>query len=313
MDLIATLQKKIEILDDGEYIPGLKAVLLHIETAFRHLSRGQDTDDDTAFTDAIYRTNQAFEGSIKEAYRVLAGQDPAKKRPFDIENYLEKNHTFRSRVLNQLTTYRTEWRNPSAHDYKLDFDESESFLAIVSVSAFACLLLDQIAERLAFNKAKSEANSNKLEVTAQPVQGTSQDLLLEVGTLLAQYCAVHLPTSNSSGKMNEVQFIGSLHGFLEYIAPELTILTEALIEPKRRLRADILISRGEEKVVVELKRHGRSLQNAIVQVETYLSASGITNGILLFFPDTQSEMKRVVVDASNGAGKILVLGPELPV
>ena len=96
MDLVDTLRKKIDVLEDGEYVPGLKAVLLHIETAFRHLSRGQETDDDTAFTDAIYRTNQAFEGSVKEAYRVLAGHDPAKKRPFDIENYLEQNNIFRS-------------------------------------------------------------------------------------------------------------------------------------------------------------------------------------------------------------------------
>jgi hypothetical protein len=65
MDFVDTLRKKIEVLEDGEYVPGLKAVLLHIETAFRHLSRGQDADDETAFTDAIYRTNQAFEGSVK--------------------------------------------------------------------------------------------------------------------------------------------------------------------------------------------------------------------------------------------------------
>jgi hypothetical protein len=98
MDLVDTLKKKIEVLDDGDYILGLRAVLRHIETAFRHLSRGQEIDDETAFTDAIYRTNQAFEGSIKEAYRVLAGQDPQKKRPFDIENYLEQTGIFRSRV-----------------------------------------------------------------------------------------------------------------------------------------------------------------------------------------------------------------------
>jgi hypothetical protein len=122
MDLLDTLRSKINVLDDGSYISGLKSVLLHIETEFRHLSRGQSTEDETAFTDAIYRTNQAFEGSIKEAYRVLAAQDPARKRPFDIESYPEKNNTFRSRVLNQLTNYRTKWRNPSAHDYKLDFD-----------------------------------------------------------------------------------------------------------------------------------------------------------------------------------------------
>lgn len=105
MDLVDTLRKKIIVLEEGEYIAGLKAVLLHIENAFRHLSRGQESEDDTAFTDAIYRTNQAFEGSVKEAYRVLANQDPAKKRPYEIENYLEQNNIFRSRVLSQLTTY----------------------------------------------------------------------------------------------------------------------------------------------------------------------------------------------------------------
>src|SRR5689334_21146934 len=122
MDLVDTLRTKIDGLDKGEYSSGLRAVLAHIETAFRHLSRGLNSDDDAAFTDAIYRTNQAFEGSVKEAYRVLAKQEPERKTPFEIEGYLETTDVFRSRVLEQLTTYRTRWRNPSAHDYKLDFD-----------------------------------------------------------------------------------------------------------------------------------------------------------------------------------------------
>ena len=311
MDLIATLRKKIEVLDDGEYVPGLKAVLLHIETAFRHLSRGQDTDDDTAFTDAIYRTNQAFEGSIKEAYRVLAGQDPAKKRPFDIENYLEQNNTFRSRVLNQLTTYRTEWRNPSAHDYKLDFDESESFLAIVSVSAFACLLLDQIAERLAFNKSHAEADANKPALDAHPATANAADLLSRVTDLLTQFCAAHLPTSSSSGKQTEVQIIGALHGFLASVAPELTVQTEAILDPERRFRADLLITRAEDKVVVELKRQmiRKNYQNALVQVETYLLVSGIKSGVLLFLPNVPSEMEKAVVNVSGAGGRLVVLSP----
>lgn len=78
MDLVEALRSKIFALQEGDYSPGLKAVILHIETAFGHLSRGQTKDKETAFTDAIYRTNQAFEGSIKEAYRVLTGKDPSK-------------------------------------------------------------------------------------------------------------------------------------------------------------------------------------------------------------------------------------------
>lgn len=125
MDLIATLRTKIETLPQGEYMHGLHSVLMHIETSFKHLDRGQSQDDEQAFTDAVYRTNQAFEGSIKEAYRVLAGKDPEKITPFEIENYLDKSSVFKPRVLAQFTTYRTKWRNPSTHDYTLSFDESE--------------------------------------------------------------------------------------------------------------------------------------------------------------------------------------------
>ncbi len=130
MDLISILQSRVTSLPDGPYSVGLKAVLQHVEVAAKHLARGQSTDDETAFTDAIYRTNQAFEGSLKEAYRVLASKDPTGVRPFDIENYFQQQSILRPRVLAQFTTYRTEWRNPSAHDYRLEFDEDEALLAI---------------------------------------------------------------------------------------------------------------------------------------------------------------------------------------
>ena len=53
MDLIATLRSKINLLEEGEYTPGLKATILHIETAFGHLSRGQSKNEETAFTELI--------------------------------------------------------------------------------------------------------------------------------------------------------------------------------------------------------------------------------------------------------------------
>ena len=159
MDLIAILRDKIDRIASGDHTSGLKAVLVHIATATRHLRRGQETSDETAFTDAIYRTNQAFEGSLKEAYRVLAGKKPEKKTPYQIEEYLTKETVFRDRVLSQLTNYCTEWRNLSTHDHKLDFDSSEAFLAIVSVCAFANLLLDQVAEKLAHDQSKAAADA----------------------------------------------------------------------------------------------------------------------------------------------------------
>lgn len=311
MDLVDTLRRKIDLLEEGDYVPGLKAVLLHIETAFRHLSRGQDFDDDTAFTDAIYRANQAFEGSIKEAYRVLATQDPAKKRPFDIENYLEQNNTFRSRVLSQLTTYRTEWRNPSTHDYKLDFDESEAFLAIVSVSAFACLLLEQIAERLSFNKSQSEAEAQKSRLAANLAETQNADLLVRTTELLAQFCLRQFPQRASPAKQSEAQVIGALHGFLSSAAPELKVQTEARLDAAKSYRADLLLTRGDEKIVVEIKRRMMNvgLENAVAQVETYLVIGGVHNGVLLFLPEQPSEMTRQERRVAGGEAKLVVMTP----
>jgi len=312
MDLVETLRKKILVLEDGDYIPGLKAVLLHIETAFRHLSRGQDYDDDTAFTDAIYRTNQAFEGSVKEAYRVLAGQDPGKKRPYDIESYLEQSNTFRSRVLSQLTTYRTQWRNPSAHDYKLDFDESEAFLAIVSVSAFACLLLDQIAESLAFKKSQAEAEAQKTQLAASLAQTLNAELLARVTDLLMQFCATHIPpVPTPVAKQTESQLIGALHGFLASTAPELNVETDARMDPAEHLRADLLVVRGDERLVIEVKRrrNPQTYEGGIAQLEHYFSVGGVKSGILLFPPDSASEMEKLYTAVGGTNGRVVILSP----
>lgn len=307
MDLVDALRKKIDVLNEGEYITGLKAVLLHIETAFRHLSRGQETGDETAFTDAIYRTNQAFEGSIKEAYRALAGQDPSKKRPYDIEGYLEQNNVFRPRVLSQLTTYRTEWRNPSAHDYKLDFDESEAFLAIVSVSAFSCLLLDQIAERVAFERSKAEASS---QVEAKPAVAQAA-LIDQLSQLISQFCSTSL-ASTSSGRTSESQVVGALHGFLAATAPDMEVLIDSGLGKETNYRADVIVKRGEEKVLLELKRSNSFsvFNNALVQVENYMLVSGIKCAILLFWPESPSEMEHAFMALGSADSQFAVMAPQ---
>jgi hypothetical protein len=311
MDLVDTLRRKIAALEEGDYLPGLKAVLLHIETAFRHLSRGQQSSDDTAFTDSIYRTNQAFEGSIKEAYRVLAGKDPSKMTPYEIEAYLEKNNVFRSRVLGQLTTYRTEWRNPSTHDYKLDFDESEAFLAIVSVSAFASLLLDQITERLAFNRAQASADAQKAKLELKLEHSKGADLQTRASELLIQFCSTPLPYHSENVAPNESQVLGALQGFLASIAPELTVLPEAKVGGGAKYRVDLLISRGDEKLIVEVKTNRyRGASDALIrQLATYMNFSGISKGIGIVVPDAPQRMETTEHHLGWVGEKILILRP----
>ncbi len=159
MDLVALLDDAVAKIPSGDHSQGLNAIVRHVNNAIRHLERDQNLDPDSC-TDAIYRTNQAYEGSLKEAYRVLAGKDPSGLSPFQIEGYLESNNTVRPRVLTQLTRYRKDYRNPSAHDYKLDFDNDEALLAIVSVCGFAILLLNQIRSKLESTAAQARVATN---------------------------------------------------------------------------------------------------------------------------------------------------------
>ncbi|CAN7547970.1 hypothetical protein LJR066_003770 [Acidovorax sp. LjRoot66] len=312
MDLVATLQKKIKILEPGSYLPGLEAVLMHIETAFRHLSRGQYYSDDTAFTDVIYRTNQAFEGSVKEAYRVLAGKDPSKKSPFEIETYLENNNVFRKRVLGQLTLYRTEWRNPSTHDYKLDFDEDEAFLAIVSVTAFSCLLLDQILERLSFVKAQDAAEEQKVALLKQLENSRSSDLQTRVARLLEQFCSASLPYHRPNSTPTENQVVGALQGFFSSVAPELTLLADSPLNDGNKLRVDLVISSESQKVIVEVKtsRFKGASDQLIQQMSHYLNFSSTKHGIVVVVPDKPQAMNITNHDIGWVGEKIIIIRPE---
>lgn len=304
MDLVATLRSKIGRLREGNHATGLQSVLSHIEAAFRHLTRGQTNNDESAFTDVIYRCNQAFEGSIKEAYRVLAGKDPQRKSPFQIETYLLENNVFRDRVMAQFTNYRTEWRNPSTHDYNLDFDESESFLAIVSVSAFACVLIDQIAGRLAHDEAATEADEKHVELKKGiDVENTS---LIELATeIFREFSRQH---HSDSSIQTEIQLMGALTGFISALVPTLDVTLDYKLSPDSHERGDILLRHDENKVLVELKRTNslRQLNGGISQLHSYMSLTGIKEAILFMYPPGGGELTVEEHPSPNG-GRIVVL------
>jgi hypothetical protein len=278
MNLVTILRQRIEGLPTGDYSLGLKAVLQHVEVGIKHHERGQLSLDETAFTDAIYRTNQAFEGSLKEAYRVLAGKDPNKVSPFDIEEYLQKNAVLRHRVLDQLTNYRQDWRNPSAHDYRLDFDEDEALLAIVTVCAFAIVLTDQIAEKIAYKQAQQSVDTTKIPVT--PI---STPLLKRVTRLIAHFAAEFQQTHD--GNLRDVEVLGALSGFLSTTAEDISVLIEPQLDPNSSLRPDLIITSSTEKIILELKQlrriAKRSKDLATRQVVNYMALSGIKQAIVL--------------------------------
>lgn len=304
MDLIKILRARIDALGEGPYTEGLRSVLQHVEVASSHLRRGGEAPDDTAFTDAIYRTNQAYEGSLKEAYRVLAGKDPMRARPYDIERFLQTDSLVRERVVEQMSRYRTEWRNPSTHDYKLDFDEDEALLAIVSVCAFAVVLIDQIAEKLSFDLAKAAA------ATAQV--STELSLADLVATALFTLDLHPFGSGAAVRRVLENQVIGAIAGHLAAILPnDAEILTEAKIGDKN-LRADLIIRHKSESVLLEVKRTQFS-QNirgvAISQVSRYIAVSGIRDAVLFMFDDALSPLERDVHELPGIGARIVILAP----
>jgi hypothetical protein len=134
----------------------------------------------------------------------------------------------------------------------LDFDEDEALLAIVTVCAFAIVLTDQIAERVAFQQAQSAASAALI-----PVAPSSTPLLQRTADLIAQFTA---------------QFQAA-HAGSDIASPT-------------------------ERVIIEIKRIRKTSpkmeEQAILQVATYMKASGITQAIifLLSSPNTGKVARR---------------------
>lgn len=309
MDIIATLRGKIDQAGAGYHLAGLMAMLAHVEVAHRHLRRGQKDADETAFTDAVYRTNQAFEGGLKEAYGVLAKKSPDNARIFDIEQHFIKSNLFRKRVMDQFANYRQEWRNPSAHDYKLDFNESEAFLAIVSVTAFSCLLVDEIALQLSRDREQEAAKFIAAKIQDEVALDDS-DLFGGVTRALKSYFT--LRSKEEVENNSYPQWIGSVAGFLAVFFPDADVLSEAQLDGgKGGMMADVLIRKGDQSVVVEIKNRINLLtyESTLSQIENYIASSGHKDGVVFYLPTMVSSGKVFEKDRvfNGGEGRLKVL------
>lgn len=307
MNLLEELHSRASSLKPGEYTAGISAVIQHIKVAVKHLERGKGSGDETAFTDAIYRTNQAFEGSLKEAYRVLAQKDPLKQKPYDIETFLQDQNVLKPRVLGQFTNYRREWRNPSTHDYRLNFDDDEALLAIVTVTAFCIVLVDQIIERVAFEVTKA---ATRIEPT---VESRSQTLADRVALLVERFLSQFSKNNLGRSDIREAELTGALAGFLASTVPEVSAALETRLVPERTERADLLLSANEERLIVETKvsrlgdRMG-DIHQGIQRVSHYMELSGVRQAILLVLClPTSGKVIRMNRDVPEVNGKIVTL------
>ncbi len=281
MNLLEIIRHKVDAVGDGDFSTGLRAVLLHISTAAAHLERGQNEPDETAYTDAVYRCNQAFEGALKEAFRVLADKDPSRKTLSQIETYLTENQILRDRVLSQLTNYRKEWRNPSTHDYKLDFDSNEALFAIFGVSAFSIVLLNQIIEKLSHDKVVRDISTGELVLDDANVL-ESDDLLKLTAAVVSSYLSL---TRDHKAQPLE-SLLGSLSGVIETVLADTEVSVGAELNGERNIRADLLVKRRGKTVLVEVKLNrpnSSTERDALDQVDRKLAFAQIQEAVVAFY------------------------------
>jgi len=143
LDIFKSIKEQVKEIKKLSSKYSFEQIITHIERAELYYFEGIEKNDENFFTDVVYRTNQAFEGSLRQSYMVLADKTEKQtksKRTFDIEEYFESNLIFNDRVLKLFENYRKEWRNKSSHDHKLFFNQSEAFLAVINVSSYVYVL-----------------------------------------------------------------------------------------------------------------------------------------------------------------------------
>jgi hypothetical protein len=264
---------------------GIHAVIRHIELGEQHFQRGRDEGNNDLFSDVIYRANQAFEGSLRESYSILAGKNPSKKKAFELEAYFAKENIFKERVTDLFTNYRTKWRNPSTHDHLALFTESEAFLAILSVTSFAGVLIDQMIERLVFDHEKKRLSKQTKTLNKEFAKHANEPFLVRL-TITLQ----HFVSQKTIGTVHsEMELLANLKAFLSSVMPSLISVQEPKLNDNQGLiRPDFLISEDNHKAVVEIKlfqRWRQSIeQTGKDQIRRYMSASDAEVGILLLVP-----------------------------
>lgn len=293
MDLTIYIKHQIVRIKELENNLPIDMILNHLERAELFYNLAIKENDENYYTDVIYRTNQVFEGALRIAYMVLSEKTEAqtlKKRTIDIEEYLTENKILKDRVLDQFSNYRREWRNPSTHDFKLLFSESESILAVSNVSAFTYVLLNQVIQKLSYNLELRTKTKNKTKIDEILNQNISpKEKLVK---LLIQFNHDH-KIFLSRDYLRETEVIGALSAYLtanESIKLEIDVLLE---KSHTKASVDMTVQIENEKFIVEVKRpNSKDRAIYIEQMLNYLSFLNLKHGIL-YIPNGKDEVRYI--------------------
>ncbi len=308
MDLLKLIRDNSEALTGTPFETGLAAVIRHVARAEAYLVKGRDEKDPDYFNDVIYRTNQAYEGILKEAYGLLASKDGRKLRTAELENHFARELILSPRVSEAFQKYRQDWRNPSTHDHRLSFTEQDAMLALSTISTFVYLLIDQMIETQSIQKQKDRTTKERAKRASSDQSRRKKTLGGTVAEVLMDH-ALSGTLASFPRNTREVEIIGTIHGHLSAALPNLKIDQDPLIRGHGfQIRPDIVVHNGES-VVIEVKRFkrvpGPNILEGLAQLERYLETLGTREGVLYLVPLKQQH-DAVVLTVLRQIGKVEV-------
>jgi hypothetical protein len=305
VDLLVELKRKVAEIQSAEWKEGFEFTVRHIEVAEQYFRLAQGDQNANYFNDVVYRTNQAFEGILEEAYFVLEGTRAMRLTPNELEKYFLDNQRLTLRTSSLFKNYRQQWRNPSTHDHKLLFSEQEAFLALVNVSSFAVVLLDELVATMSYKWHRAQA---LLRQEALRVKESNDPLIEQIVHSLRSFG--ELSISYGVQARDDAEFAGRIGGFLVGVYPGIDVAQGVqLRDGERDYHLDLFLRLGEEDVVVVVKR-GQLGIPFVVWAVTYtgdcIRAANMSSGILyVWWPDHAPNLfSKVGVQA----GEVYVLG-----
>lgn len=288
------------------------SVLKHLDVAEKHFQRGTSSDEEDAFTDVVYRCNQVFEGIVKELYEVVSGSPAEKKTPAQIENFLIKEKSFTSRIINYLTTYRKEWRNTSTHDHKIDFNEQEAFVAISNVSTFCYVAIDHMIFCL---------NSSLVPEVADKIESDGIDNSLEdAGKFIVDGLKSTLTSFASQDGVisfeSDQAMSGMMLGFIKSLTEQREVKHEYKTEVfGRNVRIDFVSVHDGSLAAYELKTYtdvgnkGNLIKAGTSFLRDVVSSEVALVGVLFVIPKTLhvSEVDSIGFDTDDESNNIIIV------
>jgi len=247
---------------------------------------GVNSDDEDFFTDVIYRCNQVFEGILKELYEVET-QKPVTKNttPYKIESYLEKQDRFKSRILKSFTTYRQDWRNPSTHDHKIDFNEQEAFIAISNVSAFCYVAISQM---IYWHVEKQVKISDEKRFTFVEFDQLGPNL---VYVLKTTYAAMQEKQSEGQVLAGPRALEEVFSGIISRVSFNAEVSTEYTVSSEsRQYQIDVFVDHPKNKFAYEIKGYSdtpsldKHYRGGVEHLARLVSEDIANFGILLLLP-----------------------------